>query len=128
MLIERLGYLEDALFDYDASVIRPDAAQALEEDVAVIRRLLAKYPRQMLMIEGHADERGSAEYNLALGDRRARAAAEYLQGFGIASSQIEVISFGKDQPLCSDAAESCWQLNRRARITAPNMVAIDSTR
>ena len=68
-----LARLEDALFDYDKSTIRSDASVALRDDVNVIRGILADYPNQKLIIEGHADERGSAEYNLALGDRRAHA-------------------------------------------------------
>ena len=74
-LNDRLSHLEDALFDYDQSTIRSDASVALRDDVNVIRGILADYPNQKLIIEGHADERGSAEYNLALGDRRAHAGA-----------------------------------------------------
>src|SRR5215472_13614845 len=69
-----LARMEDALFDYDKSTIRQDASTALKDDVALIREILSKYPGQKLIIEGHADERGSEEYNLALGDKRARAA------------------------------------------------------
>jgi peptidoglycan-associated lipoprotein len=84
----------------------------------VVRDILASYPSQRLRIEGHADERGSQEYNLALGDRRARAAEDFLSSMGIPSSQLTVISYGKERPVCSDETESCWQRNRRAHMTA----------
>ena len=75
---QSLSRMEDALFDYDKSTIRSDATVALKDDVAVIRGILSNYPSQKLLIEGYADERGSQEYNLALGDRRARAAEDFL--------------------------------------------------
>jgi peptidoglycan-associated lipoprotein len=117
-LNERLAKLEDALFDYDKATIRTDATTALKEDVGVIRDILANYPSQKLVIEGHADERGSEEYNVALGDKRARAAEEFLTTMGIPDVQLTVISYGKDHPICNDQTEACWQKNRRAHITA----------
>jgi len=119
-LNERLARLEDALFDFDKYTIRTDATSALKDDVGVIRDILAAYPSQKLLIEGHADERGSSEYNLALGDKRARAAEEFLGNMGIPANQLTVISYGKDHPVCTDQTESCWQRNRRAHITAAN--------
>jgi peptidoglycan-associated lipoprotein len=113
-----LARLEDALFDYDKSAIRDDARNALRDDVAVIRDILSNYPSQKLLIEGHCDERGSAEYNLALGDRRARAAQEFLTSLGIPDNQLTLISFGKDRPVCTDNDEQCFQRNRRAHLTA----------
>jgi len=117
-LAERLARLEDALFDYDKTTIRSDATTVLKDDVDVIRDILASYPSQKLVIEGHADERGSSEYNLALGDKRARAAEEFLATMGIPDAQPTVISFGKDHPICTDQTEACWQKNRHAHITA----------
>ncbi len=117
-LNESLARLEDALFDYDKSTIRPDASTALKDDVAVIREILANYPSQKLLIEGHCDERGSEEYNMALGDRRAKAAEEFLLSMGIPQSQLTIISYGKDRPVCTDKDETCWQKNRRAHVTA----------
>jgi len=117
-LTERLARLEDALFDYDKAVIRSDATTVLKDDVGVIRGILANYPSQKLVIEGNADERGSSEYNLALGDKRARAAEEFLTTMGIPDAQLTVISYGKDHPVCTDQTEACWQKNRRAHITA----------
>jgi peptidoglycan-associated lipoprotein len=117
-LNEKLARLEDALFDYDKSAIRDDARTALAADVAVIRDILSNYPSQKLLIEGHCDERGSEEYNMALGDRRAKTSEEFLSSMGIPNSQLTVISFGKDRPVCTDKSEDCWQKNRRAHLTA----------
>ena len=117
-LNESLARLEDALFDYDKSTIRPDATSALKGDVTVIREILANYPSQKLLIEGHCDERGSEEYNMALGDRRAKASEEFLLSMGIPQAQLTIISYGKDRPVCTDKDESCWQKNRRAHVTA----------
>jgi len=117
-LNEKLARLEDALFDYDKSAIRDDARTALASDVAVIRDILSNYPSQKLLIEGHCDERGSEEYNMALGDRRAKTSEEFLSSMGIPNSQLTVISFGKDRPVCTDKSEDCWQKNRRAHVTA----------
>ncbi len=117
-LNEKLARLEDAMFDYDKSTIREDASTALKDDVGVIRDILANYPTQKLLIEGHCDERGSEEYNMALGDRRAKTAEEFLSSMGIPSGQLSVLSLGKDRPVCTDADESCYQRNRRAHVTA----------
>jgi len=117
-LNDSLARLEDALFDYDKSTIRTDATTALRDDSTVIRDIMASYPTQKLVIEGHCDERGSDEYNMALGDRRARAAEEFLVTMGVSSNQLTVISFGKDRPVCTDKTEECYQRNRRAHLTA----------
>jgi peptidoglycan-associated lipoprotein len=117
-LNQRLSKLEDALFDYDQSTIRSDASVALKDDVGVIRGILSDYPTQKLIIEGHADERGSQEYNMALGDKRARSVEEFLGQMGIPNAQLTVISYGKERPVCTDESEACWQRNRRAHVTA----------
>ena len=117
-LNQRLARLEDVLFDYDKASIRPDATKTLEGDVAVIRGILDRYPTQKVKIEGHADERGSDEYNIALGDKRAVAAKEFLSGMGISGTQLEIVSFGKQRPVCQDHTEDCWQKNRRAHFVA----------
>ena len=117
-LNQSLSKLDDALFDYNMSTIRPDAAKALENDVTVIRTILARYPQQKVKIEGHADERGSDEYNMALGDKRGASAKEFLAGMGISASQLEVVSYGKQRPVCTDHNEDCWQKNRRAHFVA----------
>src|SRR5580698_2109814 len=117
-LNEILARLNDALFDYDKATIRDDASTVLKSDVGVIRDILANYPNQKLLIEGHADERGSDEYNQALGDRRARAAQEFLVSTGIPAAQLSLVSYGKERPICTDKTEDCWQRNRRAHVTA----------
>lgn len=117
-LNEHLAHLVDALFDYDRYTIRADASTVLKEDVDVIRGILSNYPSQKLVIEGHADERGSAEYNVALGDKRAHAVNEFLTMVGIPATQLTVISYGKERPVCTDQTEECYQKNRRAHITA----------
>lgn len=117
-LNDSLARMEDALFDFDKSTIRTDATSALKDDSNIIRGILADYPSQKLIIQGNTDERGSDEYNMALGDRRARAAQEFLVTMGVSANQLEIISFGKDHPVCTDQTEACWQKNRRAHLTA----------
>ncbi|MEP7354816.1 MAG: OmpA family protein [Acidobacteriota bacterium] len=112
-----LTKLSDALFDYNVATIRPDANSVLHENVTVIRNILADYPTEKLLIEGHADDRGSSEYNLALGQRRARSAQEFLTTNGIPAAQLTVVSFGEERPVCTTQDEACWQKNRRAHIT-----------
>ena len=103
-------------FDYDLSVIRPEAAAALDRKVAVLRQ----YPNVRLVIEGHCDERGSVEYNQALGNRRATAVREYLVRAGIAESRLETTSFGEERPLVNQANEGAWSQNRRAEFVVTN--------
>ncbi len=119
-LNKSLARLEDVLFDYDKATIRPDASKTLEADLTAIRGILERYPSQKVKIEGHADERGSDEYNIALGDKRAVAAREFLSGMGISANQLEIVSFGKQKPVCEDHSEDCWQKNRRAHFVAEN--------
>ena len=113
-----LAKIEDAYFDYDKASLRPDAMKALQADSTELRDILKDYPDYKLTIEGHCDERGSAEYNVALGDRRAGAAKDYLVQVGIPSTQLDVISYGKEKPVCQDHDEACWQRNRRIHIVA----------
>jgi peptidoglycan-associated lipoprotein len=115
---ELLAKIEDAYFDYDKATLRPDAQKALLADSTELRDILKDYPDYKLTIEGHCDERGSAEYNIALGDRRAEAAKSYLVQIGIPSAQFNLISYGKERPVCQDQDEACWQRNRRVHIVA----------
>jgi peptidoglycan-associated lipoprotein len=116
-----LARIEDAYFDYDKASLRPDAVKALQADSTELRDILKDYPDYKLTIEGHADERGSAEYNVALGDRRAAAAKAYLVQVGIPSGQLNIISYGKERPVCQDANEDCWQKNRRIHIVPASL-------
>lgn len=104
--------IKDAFFDYDQYNIRDDAREALIADAAALKQR----PGIRITIEGHCDERGSERYNLALGDRRANAAKEFLVGQGIDSSRIDTVSYGKERNFCEEHTEECWQLNRRAHI------------
>jgi len=115
---ELLARIEDAYFDYDKASLRPDALQALQKDSNELRDILKDYPDYKLTIEGHCDERGSAEYNLALGNKRAEAAKDYLVQVGIPAAQFNVVSYGKEHPVCQDHDENCWQRNRRIHIVA----------
>ena len=114
-LEDRLGSdVQDAFFDYDKSDIRSDARDALTRDAAALKSILADFPSASIVIEGHCDERGSAEYNLGLGDRRATAAKEFLTSLGVPGDKLKTISYGKERPQCTEQTESCWQRNRRA--------------
>jgi peptidoglycan-associated lipoprotein len=115
---ELLAKISDAYFDYDQHALRPDAIKALQADSSELRNILKDYPNYNLVVEGHCDERGSAEYNLALGDARAKAAKDYLVQVGIPAPQLSVLSYGKEKPVCQDESESCWQKNRRVHIVA----------
>lgn len=96
-------------FAFDKSDIRPADAKVLDASA----KWLAANPNQLLLIEGHCDERGTDAYNLALGDRRAKAAMNYLVAQGVASDRITIVSFGEERPLCKDHNEGCWSQNRR---------------
>ncbi len=104
--------IKDAFFDFNKSSIRPDAQQALTADANFLRA----HPSINFIIEGHCDERGSEEYNLGLGDRRATSAKNFLVNLGISASRITTISYGKDRPFCTEHTEACWQQNRRAHL------------
>ena len=108
---ERLRAVGDTVyFDLDSYSVRPDGAAVLQQQA----ELLNANPEVMVRIEGHADERGTREYNIALGDRRANAVKETLVSYGIDRNRISTISYGKDQPICGESSEGCWSQNRRA--------------
>jgi peptidoglycan-associated lipoprotein len=108
----------DAYFDYDKSDIREDARAALTRDADVLKSVLSQYPNAVVIVEGHCDERGSAEYNLGLGDRRATAAREFLVQLGVPADRLKPVSYGKERPQCTESNEGCWQKNRRAHFEA----------
>jgi len=108
--LNKAGYLKDALFDYDKSDLRDDARATL----AANADWLKKYPSIQVLVEGHCDERGTSAYNLALGDRRANAARDYLASLGVDGSRLKTVSYGKERPICTESNEGCWQRNRRA--------------
>jgi peptidoglycan-associated lipoprotein len=101
--------LGDVFFDLDQSEIRADARTALQTNVEWMKR----WASTQVMLEGHADSRGSSEYNLALGTRRANSVRDYLVSLGIPAARITVVSKGKEAPFCMEENEACWQQNRR---------------
>jgi peptidoglycan-associated lipoprotein len=111
------GTVVDAYFDYDKNDIREDARAALTKDADSLKAIFGSFPDATVTIEGHCDDRGSAEYNLALGDRRAAAAKEFLVQLGVPGDKLKTISYGKERPQCTDHDETCWQKNRRAHFS-----------
>jgi peptidoglycan-associated lipoprotein len=112
-----LNRIQDAYFDYNKHDLRPDAQTALVADAHTLSEILKQYPDYKLTVQGYCDERGSEEYNLALGDKRANQAKEFLSSLGVPSAQLKTISYGKERPVCTEQNEECWQKNRRAHIT-----------
>ncbi|MBM2802266.1 MAG: pal [Deltaproteobacteria bacterium] len=108
---ESAGPLKDILYDYDSHNLSADARDILR----VNADWLKKNPAARVEIEGHCDERGTNEYNLALGAKRAQAAKDFLATLGIGADRLSTISYGEEIPACKDASENCWQRNRRAR-------------
>jgi peptidoglycan-associated lipoprotein len=104
------GLLGDVYFDYDKYDLRSEARDRLARNAD----FMGAHPDFIFTIEGHCDERGTNEYNLALGDRRAAAARNYLSSLGVDSSRMSTISYGEERPQCFDSEEACWRLNRRA--------------
>jgi peptidoglycan-associated lipoprotein len=102
--------VQDAYFDFNKSDLRADARSALTRTAEFLR----SYPQLKVSIEGHCDERGSTEYNLGLGERRAQAARDFLVQLGISTDRMTTVSYGKEQPFCTQSNETCWQQNRRA--------------
>jgi peptidoglycan-associated lipoprotein len=101
--------VKDIYFDYDKSDIRADQHSSLQADVAFLKQ----HPNIHFVVEGHCDERGSTEYNLALGDSRAGSVQSALTQGGVSASNIKTISYGKEKPFCTQSNEACWQQNRR---------------
>jgi len=101
--------LKTIYFDFDKYNIRPDDAKTLDGDAAWLKA----NPNNLVLIEGHADERGTNEYNLALGEKRAKAAMNYLVAQGVQASRVTIISYGEERPVCAEKTEACWAKNRR---------------
>ena len=100
---------DDVFFDLDKSSVREDAKPALQKDAEWMK----KWTSVVITLEGHCDARGSAEYNLGLGNRRAAAVKDYLTSLGVPAGRVTIVSKGKEQPFCNDQNEGCWQQNRR---------------
>lgn len=106
------GQVKDVYFDYDKDDIRDDQQATLQGDATALKQIFAAHPDFTVVIEGNCDERGSAEYNLGLGDRRASKTKEALVGMGVPADKLRTISYGKERPVCTDQAEECYQRNR----------------
>jgi peptidoglycan-associated lipoprotein len=105
-----ISALRDVYFDFDRYDIRPPDAKTLEANAAWLKQ----NGNALLLIEGHADERGTNEYNLALGERRAKSTRDHLVSLGISGGRITIISYGEERPVCTERTEACWAKNRRA--------------
>ena len=117
--IDRAGLLGDVYFDFDRADLREADHAALVSDGETLKRL----DFLVVTIEGHADERGTIEYNLALSDRRARVVYDYLISVGIAPSRLKAVAYGKEIPVCTESSEDCWQRNRRAHFAVTGKTA-----
>jgi len=104
--------LQDVFFGYDQWTLSDAGMEALSHDA----QWLKDHPRALMKVEGHADERGTADYNLVLGEKRAKAARSYLIESGVGSKQLAIVSYGKARPFCTDPSESCYQQNRRGHV------------
>jgi peptidoglycan-associated lipoprotein len=111
---------DDILFDYD----RYDVKETSKPILSNVSDWLSKHPEAKISIEGHCDERGTNEYNLALGDRRAKAVKEYLLSMGVVSKKADTISYGEERPLCKESTEDCWTKNRRAHFVVLGASAV----
>jgi peptidoglycan-associated lipoprotein len=107
--IEKMGLLGDIHFDLDRSDLRDQDRQTLSQNADTLK----KFDFLTITVEGHCDERGSVEYNLALGERRAKVAYDYLVSLGVGASRLKTVSYGKEVPLCQDSTEECFARNRR---------------
>ncbi len=111
--LDRMGLLGEVHFDYDRADIRESDRTVLARNAEALKR----FDFLKVTVEGHCDERGSVEYNLALGERRAKSAYDYLVQLGVPAERLKSVSYGKEVPLCTDANEACWARNRRAKFT-----------
>jgi peptidoglycan-associated lipoprotein len=118
LLAEANGRLLDIYFDYDSAELRVSAVAGVQRNAELLAPALHSFGGLTIRIEGHCDERGSAEYNLALGHSRAARVADELSAFGVARERLRTISYGRERPQCAESAESCWQRNRRAHLEA----------
>jgi peptidoglycan-associated lipoprotein len=107
---EQEGMFKDVLFDYDKYEVKETYQPAMKS----LASWMTKNNGARLSVEGHCDERGTNEYNLALGDRRAKAVRDALVALGVPTSKIDIISYGEEKPLCKEQSEECWAKNRRA--------------
>jgi peptidoglycan-associated lipoprotein len=108
--VTQRGLIGDVYFDFDEYELKPEARERLAKNADFMK----SHPEFVFTIEGHCDERGTNEYNLALGDRRANAAKNYLMTLGVSGAHLKTISYGEERPVCTQSTEACWARNRRA--------------
>ncbi len=111
--IDKLGLLADVHFEFDKADIRESERATLTKNADTLKR----FDFLRVTLEGHCDERGTVEYNLALGERRAKATLDYLVSLGVPADRLKTVSYGKEVPVCTESNEGCWQRNRRAKFT-----------
>ena len=116
--------LRDVHFDFDRAELRPEDARILDANA----RWLVARPGTLILIEGHADTRGTNEYNLSLGETRARVTRDQLVARGVAASRITILSYGEERPTCRETSETCWANNRRAHFLVKSAVTVSSAR
>ncbi len=109
----RQGFKPNVYFDFDKSDLRAKGRTALETNAAWLK----EHSEFLVKVEGHCDERGTNEYNLALGQRRADSAKDFIESVGVGAGRLTTISYGEDRPVCQESDEACWQKNRRAYMT-----------
>jgi peptidoglycan-associated lipoprotein len=110
--LRRRGFSSDVYFQYDEDSLSDEARERLARNAELLRT----QPQFQLTVEGHADDRGTNEYNLALGERRANAVRDYLGSLGIDGARLRTLSYGEERPVCTESSESCWSQNRRAHM------------
>ncbi|MGQ0645318.1 MAG: OmpA family protein [Elusimicrobiota bacterium] len=113
----RPAALEPVYFETNKADLSSEARSALKKNAAVLTALLGRHPGVQVRVEGHCDARGTLEYNLALGQRRANALREYYKALGVKKSALSAVSFGEERPLCGEEREECWWKNRRSDTT-----------
>lgn len=116
LVTEANAKLRDVFFAYDSFTLDTRATRDLEFNHSVLRPLLSDFPKLEVVIEGHCDERGSAEYNLGLGDFRAQRTLAFLHELGLSIANLRAVSYGREKPQCSESSEACWSRNRRAHL------------
>lgn len=109
--------VHDIYFDYDKYDVSGDGRGTLSQDAAALKNIMSEFPNTSIIVEGHCDERGSAQYNLGLGDKRASSVKDFLVQLGIPGDRLKTISYGKERPQCTESDESCWQKNRRVHFS-----------
>lgn len=116
LVTEANANLRDVFFGYDSFTLDTTATRDIEFNQSVLRPLLSDFPKLEVVIEGHCDERGSAEYNLGLGDFRAQRTLAFLRELGLPGANLRAVSYGREKPQCSESSEACWSRNRRAHL------------